>query len=91
MNREAAFNDILLFYSVDDASGTVDGITPNNDGSYLNAVLNNLIPGLDPFEVDNGQTATFSGSLPAGAVVVPFIIANGTLADLQDGDTTNQN
>lgn len=89
VNREAAFDNDLLFYAADDISGTVGGITPNTDGTYLNAVLANLVPGLDPFEVADGQTATFSGSLPAGAVVIPFIIANGTLADLQDGDTTN--
>ena len=89
LTREAAFDNDVYFYAADDETGAVGGVAPNTDGSYLDAALGALIPGLDPFEVANGETVTGSGSLPAGTVLVPLIIVNGTLADLQDADTTN--
>ena len=89
VTREAVFENDVYLYVADDVNGTVGGVAPNSDGSYLEAVLDSLVPGLDPFEVANGGTATRSGDLPAGAVILPLIIVDGDLAALQDADTTN--
>jgi hypothetical protein len=89
VTREAAFENDVYLYVADDENGTVNNVAPNSDGSYLDAVLGSLVPGLDPFEVANGQSSTGTGTLPAGAVILPLIIVDGDLAALQDADTTN--
>ncbi|HEV8573252.1 MAG TPA: hypothetical protein VGR43_00950, partial [Dehalococcoidia bacterium] len=83
--RTAGFNNEFGAFPVDDASGSVGGISPGEPG-YLEAAL-------------AGATVIYaSGSTPASAdtfltgdqtTYAFFLVQNGTLADLQANNPTN--
>ncbi|OKH54687.1 hypothetical protein NIES2101_05820 [Calothrix sp. HK-06] len=94
LHREAAFDNLIGFYRVNDENG---GIDTNNDGTidlrpedalYAQAAVKARVSGMD-MSVTNQTTATFSGIFEAGAIFAPFIIANGTADALLDSDTAN--
>jgi autotransporter-associated beta strand protein len=89
IRREAAFNDTVGFYKIEDAQGTVVSVTgakfrPGEAG-YQNAVVQNRITGID-LEVANGQTVSIERVLRGGAIYAPFLIAN---AGSQNGSFSN--
>lgn len=95
VNREADFDDIIGFYRVVDQSG---GIDTNNDGTadiltgaagYTDAAIRNRVPDIN-LSVADQQTATFTGQLTGGAIFAPFIIANGTVDQVLNGQNLNQ-
>ncbi len=93
VNREADFDNIIGFYRVVDQNG---GIDTNNDGTvdiltgaagYTDAAIRNRVSELS---VADQQTATFTGQLTGGAIFAPFIIADGTVDQVLNGQNLNQ-
>lgn len=89
VNREAKYDNLVGFYQVADANGTVidpvtgERITPDaaNRERYAQVALQNRVQGLD-LTVANQNTAIFKHALAGGAMYAPFIIANGNLNDI---------
>ncbi len=91
IKREAAFNDTVGFYKVEDAQGTLISVTgakikPGETG-YQAAVVQNRITGVD-LAVANGQTASIDAVLRGGAIYAPFLIANANPGNL-NGNFSN--
>ena len=93
VNREADFDDIIGFYRVVDQNG---GIDTNNDGTvdiltgaagYTDAAIRSRVSELS---VADQQTATFTGELTGGAIFAPFIIADGTVDQVLNGQNLDQ-
>ena len=85
ISREADFNNTVYFYAVDDITGTVNGLAPDADG-YLQAALsedNLASPSLSTTD-DNEESGTVE--FDAGSIIVPVIIADGTLAQALSGE-----
>jgi VCBS repeat-containing protein len=85
VKREAAYNNTIGFYKIDDAAGTITSITgaklaPGQAG-YSAAVIQNRIAGID-LAVGNGQTATINKTIAGGEIYAPFLIANGNAGTL---------
>lgn len=83
ISREADFDNEVYFYEVDNINGTVDGIAVGEAG-YMQAALDNIIS--PEFSTSDDNTETASAQFDAGSVVVPLIIADGTLAEALSGD-----
>jgi Domain of unknown function (DUF4114) len=83
INRDAAFNNHVGFYRVEDAQGTIkvgnDLIKPGDSG-YLQAVIQNRIAGVDLVGT-NGQATTSTSTLQGGALYAPLLIANSNTAN----------
>ena len=82
VNREAAFDNVIGFYKVTNEDGGIDIDGDGNadvlvgDAGYAQAAVQNRIASID-LSVGNQSTATFSGELEAGAIIVPFLMVNG--------------
>jgi phosphodiesterase/alkaline phosphatase D-like protein len=85
--REAGYNDFVGFYKVDDAlTGSVGGLKPG-DAGYAQAAVKARIAGID-LQVANQGTATFTDKpLIGGAVYAPFLIVDGTVDQVLNGQT----
>ena len=83
ISREADFNNEVYFYAVDDITGIVNGLAPDADG-YLEAALNNLVSPKFSTTDDNEESGTVK--FDAGSIIVPVIIADGTLAQALSGE-----
>ena len=85
ITREAGFDNEVYFYAVDDITGTVDGLAPDADG-YLEAALNanNLVS--PAFSTTNNNQESGTVEFDAGSIVVPAIVANGTVSEALSGD-----
>lgn len=83
ISREADFDNEVYFYEVDNINGTVDGIAVGEAG-YMQAALDNIIS--PEFSTSDDNTETADAQFDAGSVVVPLIIADGTLAEALSGD-----
>ncbi len=91
VQREAAYNDTVGFYQIEDAQGTVISLTgarltPGQAG-YAAAVVQGRVTGLD-LAVANGGTTTTSKTLQGGAIYAPFLIANASPTSL-NGNFSN--
>ncbi|AFY57727.1 putative phosphatase [Rivularia sp. PCC 7116] len=83
ISREADFNNEVYFYAVDDITGSIGDVAVG-DENYLNTALNNLIsPG---FSTSDDNTESGSVEFEAGSLVLPMIIADGTLEEALSGD-----
>jgi autotransporter-associated beta strand protein len=91
IKREAAFNNTVGFYQIEDAQGTVISITgakiKPGEAGYQAAVVQNRIAGVD-LAVANGQTASIDAVLRGGAIYAPFLIANAN-PDTLNGNFSN--
>ncbi|NJL10038.1 MAG: DUF4114 domain-containing protein, partial [Calothrix sp. SM1_7_51] len=93
--REAAFNNQVYFYKVDNADGLLGGLNPDtaSSGDYLNAALNNLVKGADgnavKLEVANQGLSTIKATVDAGSIIAPLMVVNGTIEQLQDSNPNN--
>ena len=78
---EAAYDNLLGFYVINPDDGSVAGIAPSasNRQSYIDAVLANAIG--TTTEIQNEEVNSFSLTIAAGSVIVPFIIANSSTAN----------
>ena len=85
ISREADFNNEVYFYAVDDITGIVNGLAPDADG-YLQAALSqdNLVSPAFSTSDDNEESGTVK--FDAGSIIVPVIIADGTLAQALSGE-----
>ncbi|WP_042490794.1 choice-of-anchor I family protein [Anabaena sp. PCC 7108] len=94
--REAAFNNEVYFYKVDNAQGQIGSLQVNtaNQANYLQAAINNLIKDADTgetikFAVANQGLFTNSAMIAGGSILAPLIIINGTLSQLTDTNVDN--
>ncbi len=85
MKREAAYNDSVSFYKIDDAAGTVTSFSGETlrpgDSGYVQAALANVISGLN-LAGNNSQTVTVEKTLQGGSLYAPILITNVTAARL---------
>ncbi len=95
VNREAAFDNFVGFYRVVDQNGGIDtngdstaDILPGNTG-YTQAAVSNRVTGID-LSVGNQQTATLSGQLASGSIFAPFLIANGSVSQVLNGQKLDE-
>jgi Domain of unknown function (DUF4114)/RTX calcium-binding nonapeptide repeat (4 copies) len=83
IKRDAAYDNHIGFYKIEDALGTIKvGTTvlkPGDDG-YRKAVIQGRIAGVDLVGV-NGQTISSSGEFLGGALYAPLLIANASNAN----------
>ncbi|WYL92551.1 MAG: Calx-beta domain-containing protein [Gloeotrichia echinulata IR180] len=78
--REAAYNNLVGFYQVDDATGRIGTLNPG-DAGYAQAAVGKRVVDID-LRVSNQQIATFADKkFSPGAIFAPFIITNGVTVD----------
>lgn len=82
--REAVFDNLVGFYTIDDLLGSVEGVSPES-ANYKQKALENRVQSLDLIQVANQQTNTISGFLEGGKLFAPFIISNGGFEDALNG------
>ncbi|MBE9200382.1 MULTISPECIES: phytase [unclassified Nodularia (in: cyanobacteria)] len=89
VNRDATFNNYVSFYRVTDENGGIDingdriaDILPGEVG-YAQAAVNARIPGID-LTTNNRRTTTYTATLEPGYIFAPFIIADGSPANMND-------
>ncbi|MFZ4558507.1 MAG: DUF4114 domain-containing protein, partial [Pseudanabaena sp.] len=92
VNREAAFNNFVGFYKIENAKGDIkkaDGSIVSVDQSgYIQAAIAGQISGID-LNVANQSTQTTSGIFQAGSIFAPFIVINGTPSAILDNNPNN--
>ncbi|NEP13050.1 MAG: DUF4347 domain-containing protein [Symploca sp. SIO2C1] len=71
----ADFDDSFGFYVVDDASGSIGGVTPDSANYAALAV---------------SQRLDLTQGLPGGSLLAPFFIADGTAEEFLTSNSTNQ-
>jgi hypothetical protein len=71
VNSEAAFDNFVGLYVVDDEQGTVNGIAPGQAG-YAQAALSRRVNDL------NRASANLTTQLKGGVILAPYIIADAT-------------
>jgi len=82
VNSEASFTNFAGLYTIDDLNGTVNGIAPGQAG-YAQAALGRRV-------VDVARDSNFTTSLAGGALLAPFLIANGSVSDFLARNPSNQ-
>ena len=82
ITREAAFDNEVYFYAVDDINGSVNGVNVG-DANYVEEALKQLVS--PKFSTTDGNTENGTAQLNAGSIVVPVIIADGTFAEALSG------
>ena len=87
VQREAAYDSVTGLYRVDDEFGTVDGITPGEEG-YAQAALGRRVDNLE-LSVENGGTQTTSAILDEGVILAPYIIADGDVNEFLQQNPDN--
>ncbi len=90
VNREAAFNNFVGFYRVDDARGTIGNLAPSTSQDYVRAALDRLVPGIN-LSVNNQGVAQFTGQFAGGSIFAPVLITNGGTIDQARNGTLNTN
>jgi Domain of unknown function (DUF4114)/Lipase (class 3) len=91
--REAAYNNNIYFYTIQDESGAVADTVNNKtlkpgDPGYLQAVLRNAVADVN-LSTPNQTTTTAVATLNRGMLLAPVIVVNGTKNALLDSETTN--
>lgn len=92
VHREAAFENFIGFYRVDNPEGQMDELNPNSANvtpqAYLAEALERLVTTIAPGA--NQATATVQEELNGGSMLAPFILANGDLDALLNGNNLAQ-
>ena len=92
VNREAAFNNFVGFYKIENAKGDIkksDGsIVKVGESGYIQAAVAGQISGID-LSVANQSTPTTSGIFKAGSIFAPFIVINGSPSAILDSNPNN--
>jgi RHS repeat-associated protein len=76
--REAAYNNIIYFYNIQNETGTIlDGTTTLNptDPGYIQAALRNAITNVNLSTPDQSST-TSTATLQKGSLLAPLIVVN---------------
>ncbi|WP_414621490.1 DUF4114 domain-containing protein [Calothrix sp. CCY 0018] len=93
--REAAFDNEVVFYRIDNPDGIIGSFNPEtaSQADYLSQALQNLVKDINgdaiKLGVENQSTASFTAEVAAGSILVPMMIVNGSLDQLQDSNTSN--
>ena len=90
--REAKFDNYVGFYAIEDKQGSVKdpltgGMLKPGDNGYLQAALANRSE--LSLTSENGQTVQYSTEIATGKLLSTFLVVDGTLEALLDGDTAN--
>ncbi|MEM8777705.1 MAG: DUF4347 domain-containing protein [Cyanobacteria bacterium P01_G01_bin.49] len=83
VSSDAAFDNFVGFYQVDDESGQIGGIQPGELG-YAEAAIQRRV-----VDLDRGGTSTVTLSGGDGVILAPFLIANGTVDDFLANNINN--
>ncbi|MBE9098958.1 Calx-beta domain-containing protein [Vacuolonema iberomarrocanum] len=75
ITREAALENVIQFYEIDDNQGTVAGLAPGDDG-YTEAALGRLVSGVELIGPDR-STTTQTFILEGGALYAPVLFTHG--------------
>ena len=91
--REAAFNNYVGFYKIDDTDGSItDPFTGNilkpGDVGYIQTAVGNRVAGID-LQVANKSIETLSGQFISGSLFAPFIIINASPTEVLDTNPQN--
>ncbi|MEA5531804.1 choice-of-anchor I family protein [Dolichospermum sp. UHCC 0684] len=94
--REAAFNNEVYFYKIDNAAGQIGNLQANsaNRANYLQTALNNLLKDAQTgtnikFSAANQGIQTGTATITGGTILAPMIVVNGTLSQLLDSNANN--
>ncbi|MEA5621269.1 DUF4114 domain-containing protein, partial [Cronbergia sp. UHCC 0137] len=90
VNREAAFNNFVGFYQVENMNGDINvngGVLRPGDSGYIQAAVRGRA-NID-LRVNNQGTVSLSGSFEPNAIFAPFIIANGSPDAILDSNPNN--
>jgi hypothetical protein len=92
VNREAAFNNFVGFYKIENAKGDIkksDGsIVSVGQSGYIQAAIAGQVSGID-LSVANQSTATSTRVFTAGSIFAPFIVVNGSPSAILDSNPNN--
>ncbi len=92
VNREAAFNNFVGFYKIENARGDIrraDGTTVSvGQSGYIQAAIAGQVAGID-LSATNQSTATSTGIFRAGSIFAPFIVVNGSPSAILDSNPNN--
>jgi uncharacterized repeat protein (TIGR01451 family) len=81
IKRDAAYNDSINFYKIDDASGTISAASGQKlrpgDPGYVQAALANAVVG-PSLSGTNGQTTTDNKVFQGGSMYAPILVTNIT-------------
>ncbi len=93
VNREAAFNNFVGFYKVENERGRIkkadNTFVEVGESGYIQAAVGFArVAGID-LSVGNQSTQSFSGSFEAGSIFAPFIVINSGIGALLDGNANN--
>jgi 3-phytase len=93
LNREAAFNNFIGFYKVENAAGDIklaNGTTVKvGSADYIKSAVGGRVTGID-LSVDNQATpAAIKGIFDAGSIFAPFIIINSNADAITDSNPNN--
>jgi hypothetical protein len=72
--REAAFDNVVGLYKIDDASGTVGGIAPGDTG-YARAAIENRVGNIE-LSPANQRQVNLNATLDGGSLYAPFILVD---------------
>ncbi|NER26642.1 MAG: DUF4114 domain-containing protein [Symploca sp. SIO1C4] len=82
VTREAAYDNLIGFYVIDNVNGTVNGINPGETG-YAEAALTASVV---EFSVENNlTTSNFEIDINSGTLLAPYIIKDGNMENFLDG------
>ncbi|EGJ29894.1 MULTISPECIES: peroxidase family protein [Moorena] len=89
VTREADYDNLIGFYVIADQQGTIidsitgQSLTPGQEG-YAEAAIDASVV---DFKVDeNLTTVNFDVTLPGGSILAPYLVTDGELDDVQNGD-----
>ena len=85
VSRDAALDNLLGFYVVDDQTGRIGSLTPS-DAGYLQAAMATRVPNLN-LRVANQATAVFDTQLTTGKLYAPFMVIQDTVEGVLAGRT----
>ena len=92
VRREAKFDNLIGFYRTEDVQGTIRDsfgnlLNPGDEG-YIQAAVAQWQnqPGITG---RNGRTVTTTATVEGGSIWAPFIIVDGTISEVLDGNAAN--
>ncbi len=91
VDRDAGLENTVGFYKVDPQGNVTDSVSGNTiapgDEDYTAAAIANRsdisLNGI------NGASSEFTSELAGGAIYAPFLVVDGTIEQLEDGDSSN--
>ncbi|MEM1242109.1 MAG: DUF4114 domain-containing protein [Cyanobacteria bacterium P01_H01_bin.26] len=92
VSRNAGYNSLVGFYVVENEQGQVfdnfGNLLSPGDAGYTEASLNNRLTDVN-LTGTNGQIESFTTEVEMGQLLASFIVVDGTIEQLTDGNTIN--